>query len=163
MRNHITNIQKKLKPTMKPKLRKLKVKILQPLVARRRNVVRDEEEVNTVEEVVITVAEDEVTSTAVDVVDIELEMKTKMDLLRKQERSLNQEEEVAGVDIVVIVAESVVESAVESVEEREGKEESEDNEESIAAVAEESDEETIVPCLRVLLSQLSNNSNHNNE
>ena len=148
---------------MKPKLRKLKVKILQPLVARRRNVVRDEEEVNTVEEVVITVAEDEVTSTAVDVVDIELEMKTKMDLLRKQERSLNQEEEVAGVDIVVIVAESVVESAVESVEEREGKEEREDNEESIAAVAEESDEETIVPCLRVLLSQLSNNSNHNNE
>ena len=107
---------------MKPKLRKLKVKILQPLVARRRNVVRDEEEVNTVEEVVITVAEDEVTSTAVDVVDIELEMKTKMDLLRKQERSLNQEEEVAGVDIVVIVAESVVESAVESVEEREGRE-----------------------------------------
>ena len=133
------------------------------MAVRGRNVVSEYKEANTVEEVVITVAEDEVTSTAVDVVDIELEMKTKRDLLRKQERSLNQEEEVAGVDIVVIVAESVVESAVESVEEREGKEARHDNEESIAAVAEESDEETIVPCLRVLLSQLSNNSNHNNE
>ena len=132
------------------------------MAVRGRNVVSEYKEANTVEEVVITVAEEEVTSTVADVVDTELEMKTKMDLLWKQETNLNQEEEVAEVDIVVIVVESVAESAVENAAES-AVETEELNEESTAEIAEETDVEEIVLRLRELLSQLNNNSNHINE
>jgi hypothetical protein len=154
--------------TPSPMLRQLRKQRLRRLQVRERKEVKDveaeaESEVSTaaereaekvaegamvVEEVVVTTAEV--------VADIGLDRKMKMVSSPRLETNQSQGEEVAEVASVVIVVVSAVANAPIVVESGEDKEVS-------TAVTAATDVAAIAPRRRELLSQLNNNSNHNNE